>query len=112
MTWIFVLLLLAATLISFEIIIPSSIRSSRPCAYLAACIYAGVTLVFSRLSTLFCWRYLFGVLLYFEFKLIPHTWLGRQLFLSKEVDGKGNSGIPEDLLGKNGETQHRCVPPV
>lgn len=106
MTWIFVLLLLAATLISFEIIIPGAVLGLLGlCAYLAACIYAGVTFGFlEAIYTFFAGGIFLGVLLYFEFKLIPHTWLGRQLFLSKEVDGKGNSGIPEDLLGKNGET--------
>ena len=105
MTWVFVLLLLAAVLISFEIILPGAVLGLLGlCAYLAACIYAVVEFGFLKgIYTFFAGGFFLGVLLYFEFKWIPHTWIGRQLFLSKDVDGKSNSGIPEDLLGKTGE---------
>ncbi len=105
MTWVFVLLLLAAVLISFEIIIPGAVLGLLGlCAYLAACIYAGVQFGFLRgVFTFFAGGAFLGVLLYFEFKWIPHTRLGRQLFLAKEVDGKSNSGIPEEVLGRTGE---------
>jgi membrane-bound serine protease (ClpP class) len=105
MTWVFVLLLLAAVLISFEIIIPGAVLGLLGlCAYLAACIYAGVHFGFLKgVFTFFAGGAFLGVLLYFEFKWIPHTWLGRQLFLAKQVEGKSNSGISEELVGKTGE---------
>ena len=86
MTWIFVLLLLAATLISFEIIIPGAVLGLLGlCAFLAACIYAGVTFGFlEAIYTFFAGGIFLGVLLYFEFKLI-HTWLGRQLSYQRRL---------------------------
>lgn len=106
MMWIFILLILAAVLISFEIIIPGAVLGLLGlCAYLAACIYAGVQFGFTKgLFTFFAGGAFLGILLYFEFKWIPHTRLGRQLILAKEVEGKSNSGISEELIGKVGET--------
>ncbi len=99
------LMLLAAVLISFEIIIPGAVLGLLGLtAYLVACVVAGVQFgVIKGVLTFFAGGAFLGVLLYFEFKWIPHTRLGRQLFLAKEVEGKSNAGLSDDLVGKTGE---------
>ena len=64
MTWVFVLLFLAAVLISFEIILPGAVLGLLGlCAYSAACIYAGVEIWFPQGHLYFLrWRILLGVL--------------------------------------------------
>jgi membrane-bound serine protease (ClpP class) len=105
MSWIIGLMLLAAVLLSFEIIIPGAILGILGLlAYFAACFSAGVQFGFVMgVLTFLVGGIFLGGLLYIEYKLIPHTSLGGQLFLNKKVRGKSNAGFPDEIIGKTAE---------
>jgi len=105
MSWVIGLMLLAAVLLSFEIIIPGAVMGLLGLlAYFAACLSAGVQFGFGMGVLTFILGGIFlGGLLYIEFKWIPHTSLGGQLFLNKKVLGKSNAGFPDEVIGKTVE---------
>jgi len=105
MTWIIGLILVAAVLLSFEIIIPGAVLGLLGLlAYLGACLLSGVQFGFIEGALTFILGGIFlGALLFIEYKLIPHTSLGGQLFLNKQVQGKSNAGYPDDIIGKTVE---------
>ena len=105
MTWIIGLILVAAVLLSFEIIIPGAVLGLLGLlSYLGACLLAGVQFGFIEGALTFILGGIFlGALLFIEFKWIPHTSLGGQLFLNKRVRGKSNAGFPDEIIGKTGE---------
>ena len=105
MSWVIGLMLLAAVLLSFEIILPGAVLGLLGLlAYFVACLSAGVQFGFVMGVLTFILGGIFlGCLLYIEFKWIPHTSLGGQLFLNKRVRGKSNAGFPDEIIGKTGE---------
>jgi membrane-bound serine protease (ClpP class) len=105
MSWVIGLILLAAVLLSFEIIIPGAVMGLLGLfAYFAACLSAGVQFGYVMgVLTFIVGGIFLGGLLYIEFKWIPHTSLGGQLFLNKKVLGKSNAGFPDEVIGKTVE---------
>ncbi len=105
MIWVIGLILLAAVLISFEIIIPGAVLGFLGLlVFFSACVVAAVQ--FGPVHGVFTFLIggiFLGVLLFLEFKWLPRTSMGKQLFLSKSVRGKANEGLSGDLIGKTGE---------
>jgi len=109
----FILLLLALVLIVFEVILPGGILG----IIAAACVLVALGVVYVEdglwmtVALFFGSAFIFGLVVYLEFKLLAKTTLGKTFFLKEAVSGHTGSGAMQDsLIGKTGKTLTRLNP--
>jgi len=99
------LLAVGIVLLGFEVIVPGAILGIAA----ALVMLAGVVVAFvehgSAGGLLALAVALFGILamLYFEFRILPRTPVGRRMFLEKAIDGASQPPVaerPEDVVGR------------
>ena len=88
-TTIVALFVVGLVLLGFEVIVPGAILG----IVAGICLFAGVVVAFAQhgyeggLLALAVALFAVGGLMYFEFRILPRTKLGRRMFLEKAVDG-------------------------
>lgn len=103
MSLIFGLLLLAAVLIGFEVILPGGVLGfAGIMVFFVACylgqVYYGWP---GAILTLFGGGVFLGVLLFIGYKWFPNTALGKQFIVEKEIKAASNKGIPDSVVGQS-----------
>ena len=102
MSIIFGMLLLAAVLIGFEVILPGGILGFVGLlVFLGTCWFAGAEYGFGAgIITFFGGGTFLGLLLFAGYKWFPNTSLGRQFINRGQIQAASNKGIPEELVGQ------------
>jgi membrane-bound ClpP family serine protease len=107
MTWIILLFSIGILLIAVEVVVPGAILG----AIGGVMIFAGMIVAFNLygisggLIALVAGLAVGSLALYFEFKILPRTELGRRAFLTKEITSVTRAvGLEaRDLIGKSAE---------
>ncbi|MEY4244870.1 MAG: hypothetical protein RLZZ245_2455 [Verrucomicrobiota bacterium] len=105
MTLIVLLFALGVSLIALEVIVPGAILGSIG----AVMMFAGCVIAFLEFGTgggllaLLAALLIAGAALFFEFRILPKTRLGKRAFLTKEITAVSQAVGKEarDLIGKN-----------
>ncbi len=113
MTAIVLLIIVALTLIFFEILLPGGILGLLAvicwltASWLAVSNYGAIAGILVFMGTV-----VVGVILVFiEFKLLEHTRMGKSFFLSGKIDQRhAPQASPDEIIGKHGETLTRLNP--
>jgi len=112
MTTVALLFLIGVILLGFEVFLPGGILGGLA----GFALQSGVGLAFLDFgvgggsAALAAAVLLVGLMLYFEFAILPRTKLGRRLFLHSAVSGKSAPGREADLTGATGRTLTALAP--
>lgn len=116
MSLILLLLFIGILLISCEIFVPGMILGIAG----GICLLIGTALTYQSYGIFAASGYLVGstlltlIIVFYEFKLLPKTALGKRIFLSSVSGGKSDEAVDEqlkeNLVGKEGETLTTLAP--
>ena len=113
MTVIILLIVIALTLIFFEILLPGGILGLLAvicwltASWLAVSNYGAIAGILVFMGTV-----VLGVIMVFiEFKLLEHSRMGKSFFLSGKIEHRhAPQASPDEIIGKSGETLTRLNP--
>ncbi len=108
MNTIFLLFIVGFILLAFEVIVPGAILGTIG----GLCLLGGITLAFMEYgpiggsSAIAAALVMTGLMIYVEFRLLPKTRWGKQMFLHVAIDGTSHAMPAEEsaVVGRSGET--------